>query len=240
MIARVRRLLMMGGGVRAASTMSLATLAAILASAAAAPAALADANVAIVNSHYRPTPLMIMQGETVTWKNEGFLLHTVTAENGEFDSGTIRAGGEFSLTFTKAGTFAYTCTIHPSMFGKVIVQAHEAGDMGGMGHEEHAGASPPAMTTPAGTARVALQLSKAAHAGRRWTRVTVASSRPGAQVLLQLYSREHFAWIQVAHATLSASGGAAFRLSAKLHRQVRAIVVGQPGEGPSISQTLRS
>jgi plastocyanin len=29
---------------------------------------------------------------------------------------------KFSFTFTKAGTYAYFCSIHPKMTGKVVVQ----------------------------------------------------------------------------------------------------------------------
>jgi len=72
------------------------------------------------------------------------------------------------------------------------------------------------------------------------TRIAVTTTRPRGQVLLQLYSREHFAWIGVAHATLDANGGATFKLRAQVHREVRAVVMGGPGEGPSISSVLRS
>ena len=44
------------------------------------------------------------------------------ADNGEFDSGTLAQGDEFSETFGTAGTFAYHCTIHPSMTGTVTVE----------------------------------------------------------------------------------------------------------------------
>jgi plastocyanin len=196
----------------------------------------AEATVSIVNSHYKPTPVTVSLGDTVTWVNEGFLLHNVTAANGEFASGTLHGGQRFSMRFTKPGTFEYVCTIHPGMSGKVIVSGQSSGGSGG-GQPS----TPIQQTsTPAGTAHVSLKLVKAAGGKRHMTRIEVASTRPGGQVLLQIYSREHFAWIQVAHATLGASGGASFRLRAQLHREVRAVVVGGPGEGPSISSALRS
>jgi plastocyanin len=39
----------------------------------------------------------------------------------EFSSGNISSGGTFSHTFTTAGSYPYTCTIHPSMVGTITV-----------------------------------------------------------------------------------------------------------------------
>jgi plastocyanin len=214
---------------------AVAMLAAAVATAMAAPAAHAEATVQIVNLHYKPTPLTVDVGETVTWKNEGFIPHTVTG--GELDSGRIRGGGEFSYKFTKPGTFEYRCTIHPSMLGKVIVQGEASGGMKGMGGHEERPSLPP--TTPTGAAQLSLRLGKSG--GRHGVRsIRVTSSRPGEQVLLQAYSREHFSWIDIAHASLSADGKAIFKLRPGLHRQLRVVVLGAAGEAPSISKTLRT
>ena len=215
----------------------MAALAAAVAVAAAvaAPAAHAEATVQIVNLHYKPTPLTVEVGETVTWKNEGFIPHTVTG--GELDSGRIRGGGEFSYKFTKPGTFEYRCTIHPSMLGKVIVQGEASGGMKGMsGREEHPSFPP---TAPTGAAQVSLHLGKvgARHGMRR---ISVSSSHPGEQVMLQVYSREHFSWIDIAHATLGTNGKATFKLRPGLHRRLRVVVLGAAGEAPSISKILRT
>ena len=58
----------------------------------------------------------------MTWTNNGPSVHTVTADDGSFDSGNISVGKTFSHTFQTAGTFAYHCTIHPFMKATVIVQ----------------------------------------------------------------------------------------------------------------------
>jgi plastocyanin len=61
-------------------------------------------------------------GTTVTWKNRDGTAHTVTARDGRsFDSRQIATGGSFSHTFSKRGTFAYLCTIHPFMKGTIRV-----------------------------------------------------------------------------------------------------------------------
>ena len=47
------------------------------------------------------------------------MLHTVTAEDGSFDSEMIAAGGSWVRTFEAAGTFHYVCSFHPEMEGVV-------------------------------------------------------------------------------------------------------------------------
>ena len=75
---------------------------------------------------FSPATLTIKAGTTVTWKNSTSVGHTVTSDDGKsFDSGTsnpIVSGATYSFTFTKAGTFAYHCTIHPFMKATIIVQ----------------------------------------------------------------------------------------------------------------------
>ena len=65
--------------------------------------------------------LTITAGTTVTWTNNDGTAHTVTADDGSFDSGDIPAGGKFSHKFTTAGTVAYHCAIHPMMKAGVKV-----------------------------------------------------------------------------------------------------------------------
>jgi plastocyanin len=62
-------------------------------------------------------------GDTVTWENRGSQFHNVADDGGAFRSGSLRPGQSFSVTFTKAGEYPYTCTLHVAeeMFGKVIV-----------------------------------------------------------------------------------------------------------------------
>ncbi|HEX7290611.1 MAG TPA: plastocyanin/azurin family copper-binding protein, partial [Conexibacter sp.] len=57
------------------------------------------------------------------WTNADAASHTATADDGSFDTGTLAQGRSGSHAFTSAGTFAYHCTIHPSMHGTVTVVA---------------------------------------------------------------------------------------------------------------------
>ncbi|TMG10734.1 MAG: hypothetical protein E6I01_14275 [Chloroflexi bacterium] len=47
--------------------------------------------------------------------------HSVTAENGSFDSCLQKAGYTFVVSFATPGTYAYKCSIHPDMKGTVNV-----------------------------------------------------------------------------------------------------------------------
>lgn len=88
---------------------------------ALAVAAADSARVAISQMRYGPARATVKKGGTVTWTQGDGMPHTVTAVDGSFDSGRLAAGGEFSQTFDTAGTFAYYCTLHPSMRGEVVV-----------------------------------------------------------------------------------------------------------------------
>ncbi len=68
---------------------------------------------------FAPATLTIRVGTTITWKNTSTVPHTVVGSG--FDSGVLMAGQSFTHTFTQAGTFAYTCTIHPGMAATIRV-----------------------------------------------------------------------------------------------------------------------
>ncbi|HEY6883452.1 MAG TPA: plastocyanin/azurin family copper-binding protein [Nitrososphaeraceae archaeon] len=78
---------------------------------------------------YEPSPLRVKSGTSVTWTNNDSTLHTVTSglpEQGAlgtlFDSNIIAPGKTFAYAFNKAGTFDYSCTLHPTMRGQVVVK----------------------------------------------------------------------------------------------------------------------
>ena len=71
---------------------------------------------------FDPATVTIKAGESVTWTNQDGTTHTVTADNGEFDSSQLANGATFTFKFDKAGTYPYHCSIHPTMTGTVVVQ----------------------------------------------------------------------------------------------------------------------
>jgi plastocyanin/predicted lipoprotein with Yx(FWY)xxD motif len=79
------------------------------------------AAVHIARYAFGPAALTVKVGATVTWTNKDGPSHTVTADHGTFNSGDIATGGTFKKTFSKAGTYTYHCSIHPSMSGSITV-----------------------------------------------------------------------------------------------------------------------
>jgi plastocyanin len=71
---------------------------------------------------FSPASVEVPRGTTVTWTNQDSALHTVMSDmTQEFASPTLGMGQSFSFTFTKAGSYPYHCSIHPTMHGNVIV-----------------------------------------------------------------------------------------------------------------------
>jgi len=72
---------------------------------------------------YSPDVITVVIGvnNTVMWMNNDEAAHTVTGDNGAFDSGYIGPGLSWSWTFGTAGTYSYHCSYHSWMTGTVIV-----------------------------------------------------------------------------------------------------------------------
>jgi plastocyanin len=84
-------------------------------------------NVTIQDFSFTPDNVTINANGIVKWTNNG-TTHTVTSVNiwdysaDIFDSGNLGTGVTFCVQFQGTGTSQYTCTIHPAMFGSVVVQ----------------------------------------------------------------------------------------------------------------------
>lgn len=75
---------------------------------------------------YSPATITVMIGmnSTVTWVNQDSMPHTVTANDGLFNSGNLNPGQSYTYTFTLPGTYTYYCIYHSQwMKGEVIVEA---------------------------------------------------------------------------------------------------------------------
>ncbi len=81
------------------------------------------ATVTIKNFKYIPENVTIKKGGTVTWVNEDEQKHDATPKgNTGFTATKLLAKGESgSATFAAVGSLDYTCSVHPSMAGKVTV-----------------------------------------------------------------------------------------------------------------------
>jgi plastocyanin len=82
-----------------------------------------QASVNIKDFEFVPSKVTIKVGGTVSWTNGGSSVHTITADDGRFDSGDVQKGKTFSRTFESTGTFSYHCSIHPTMKAQVVVES---------------------------------------------------------------------------------------------------------------------
>ena len=80
----------------------------LMVAAAAVPAhAAPQMYIGISDNSYSNTVVGLPVGTTVTWTNTGRNNHTVTADDGSFDSGIIAPNQTYVRTFSASGTFAY-------------------------------------------------------------------------------------------------------------------------------------
>jgi plastocyanin/uncharacterized membrane protein len=83
----------------------------------------ANGQVIMKGIRFQPTELAVHPGETIEFKNEDIFAHTVTADDGSFDSGLIQPGSSWKMTVQKAGTIAYHCAPHPNMKATLIASS---------------------------------------------------------------------------------------------------------------------
>lgn len=77
-----------------------------------------SASVKIQNFAFDPQITKIAAGGSVTWLNQDGITHTVTFSD---STHTLNNGASYTKKFDTPGTYAYHCSIHPSMTGTVEV-----------------------------------------------------------------------------------------------------------------------
>jgi plastocyanin len=70
---------------------------------------------------FKPAQLSVKRGDRITWVNNDPFPHSVTAD-GVFDSHEIAASKSWSYVASRAGNYAYRCTLHPTMTARLIVE----------------------------------------------------------------------------------------------------------------------
>lgn len=70
---------------------------------------------------FRPATITVKVGTAVTWTNKSDARHTVTSDRASLFDKNLPPGKTVSITFSHPGTYAYHCTYHPYMHGKIVV-----------------------------------------------------------------------------------------------------------------------
>jgi plastocyanin len=71
--------------------------------------------VSIGDNFYKPKTLDIRRGQSISWRNQGAVAHTVTSDSDsavKFDSGNLDPRGVYALKPNTTGKITYHCTIH--------------------------------------------------------------------------------------------------------------------------------
>lgn len=85
------------------------------------PQTTVEANtITIQNFAFNPGTLTVKQGTKVIWTNQDSATHKIKSDT--FNSSNLNQGDKFDFTFNNKGTFDYSCSIHPSMTGKIVVE----------------------------------------------------------------------------------------------------------------------
>lgn len=81
-----------------------------------------DAYYGTDTTSFSPGSITINVGGTVTWINYDGESHNPTQDDFSWTSNEIHQNGQFTHTFTAAGTYPYHCEIHKEMKGTVTVK----------------------------------------------------------------------------------------------------------------------
>lgn len=77
----------------------------------------------IRNFAFAPATLTVPAGTRVVWTNQDEEPHVITSAGSLFASSKgLDTSDSYAVTFSKPGTYAYYCSIHPMMVGTIIVQ----------------------------------------------------------------------------------------------------------------------
>jgi len=83
--------------------------------------AAAKHEIAVDNFSFSPAMASVPVGSTITWTNHDDVPHTVVATERQFKSPVLDTGEQFSHRFDAPGSYAYFCSLHPKMTGRIVV-----------------------------------------------------------------------------------------------------------------------
>jgi plastocyanin len=78
--------------------------------------------ITMTDDAFTPDDLTISTGRVVRWVNNGSNVHNSTGSGAAWASPNLSQGQTFERTFSQAGVFNYSCTLHAGMTGTITVQ----------------------------------------------------------------------------------------------------------------------
>ena len=113
--------------------------------------------VAGLDDFFSPQIIRVPAGATVEWQNHGRNAHTVTADDGSYDSGILQRNDEFSHTYATPGIYRFSCVLHGKKGGIGMTGVVVVGDVALTSPSGGVGVGPgrePVPTAPGKTIRV--------------------------------------------------------------------------------------
>jgi plastocyanin len=88
-------------------------------------ASVSDNTITIVKNTFNPANMTVKVGSTVRWVNADDHPHRIEFTDKAFSTSAYLLGSSQSASqrFLRAGTYDYSCTIHPYMQGTITVEA---------------------------------------------------------------------------------------------------------------------
>jgi plastocyanin len=80
-----------------------------------------DHEVIVDGRRFHPAITAVPAGTTVTWTNRDGAPHSIVSTERHFTSPMLDAGQRFSRRFDVPGTYAYRCSLNPTMTGQIVV-----------------------------------------------------------------------------------------------------------------------
>ena len=94
---------------------------------------------------FSPTINRVAVGTTVRFLNTSNIEHAVVGRSGTWGSAILPVGAEYAETFDAAGTYPFSCPLHPGMVGAIVVGGEATA---AAGDAAATAASDPAVTSP--------------------------------------------------------------------------------------------